>query len=186
VLATEILSGSNPFEPDDGTVATLVRNVLIKPFMPPAHSHIGSAETDFLSALLTRDPNERLGSRAKGGHSAIFAHSWFAGLTAYSLLTKQEPAPWLPHLNGPAPRALPPPPPSSELVAMAADHAQGIPPPRPAAGTWAAEWANVGFEAVFEGQPALVEVVASAAVPSEGEFAPVSTGTEDVIVTTHT
>jgi len=166
VLACELLSGRNPFEPDDGSVETLVRNVLVKPITPPTHAHIGSAETAFLSALLTRDPNERLGSRAHGGHAALFEHPWFTGVTAYSLLTKQAAAPWLPYPNGPAPPAPPPPTPPAmaELVAMAAQHAQGTPPPPPA------EWVSVGFAAAFGGQPAIMEVVKNnAAVPVEAD-----------------
>jgi serine/threonine protein kinase len=155
-MSFEMLCGSNPFEPDDGSFYTLLRNIVYEPITPPAHPHIGAAETAFLSALLTREPDERLASRASGGHVGVFAHPWFAGLTAYALLTKQAPAPWLPHLNGPAPTA--PPPPSAELVAMAALHAQGTPPPPPpAAGTWEAEWATTGFVAAFDGQQALLE-----------------------------
>ena len=157
VLTFEMLIGSNPFQPADGTVETLLRNILHEPFAPPAHPHIGAVETAFLSALLTRNPDERLASRASGGHAAVFAHPWFAGLTAYSLLTKQAPAPWLPHPNGPAPAA--PPPPSAELIAMAALHAQGTPPAPPAAGTWAAEWDAAGFRAAFGGQEELIDVV---------------------------
>jgi serine/threonine protein kinase len=164
VLSAEILSGRNPFEPDDGSVETLVRNIVVEPFTPPTHAHIGPAEAAFLSALLTRELGERLGSRANGGHTAVFAHPWFVHHTAYSLLTKQAPAPWLPHLNGPAPAA-PPPPPSAELIAMAARHAQGTPAPQPDAGTWTAEWAAAGFEATFGGQLALTDV-ASSAVPA--------------------
>jgi serine/threonine protein kinase len=162
VLSTEILSGKNPFEPDDGSVETLVHNIVFEPFTPPAHAHIGSAEKAFLAALLTREPDERLGSRASGGHTAVFAHPWFAGLTMYSLLTKQTPAPWLPHLNSTAP-TVPPQPPSAELVAMAERHAQGTPPPPPAACTWAAEWASAGFVAAFGGEPALIDVATALA-----------------------
>jgi serine/threonine protein kinase len=158
VLAAEVLSGRNPFEPDDGSVHTLLHNILVVPFTPPAHPHIGAAETAFLSALLTREPDERLASRVSGGHAAVFAHPWFAGLTAYTLLTKQAPAPWLPHHDGPAPAA--PPPPSAELIAMAALHATGTPPPPPgASGTSAVEWSDAGFAAAFGGQPALVDIV---------------------------
>jgi serine/threonine protein kinase len=155
VLSAEVLSGRNPFEPDDVTVEILLRNILHEPFTPPAHPHIGAAETAFLSALLTRNPDERLASRASGGHAAVFAHPWFAGLAASSLLTKQAPAPWLP--NGPAPAV--PPPPSAELIAMAALHAQGTPPAPPAASTWAAEWDAAGFRAAFGGQEELIDVV---------------------------
>jgi len=155
VLSNEILSGATPFEPSDGNVEVLMRNILCEPYHPPNHPHIGLAETAFLTALLQREPDARLGSRATGGNATVFAHPWFAGLTVHSLLTKQVSLPCLPFLSG-KPSATPPPPPSTKLIAMAALHAQGTPPKPPAAGTWVAEWATVGFESAFGGQPAHV------------------------------
>ena len=85
-------------------------------------ANIGAAEA-FITALLQREPDARLGSRANGGAGAVLTHPWL-GLTARQLLTKQAPAPWVPHLNGPGVTVAAPP----ELVAMADRHAQGTPP----------------------------------------------------------
>ena len=101
-LVTELLVGTTPFfEPNHG-VQDLVRKILYAPISLPEHAHVGEAEVAFIAALLDRDPSTRLGARP-GGHTAVLAHPWFAGISATRLLTKQVAAPWLPHLNGPQP-----------------------------------------------------------------------------------
>ena len=153
VLTAEILSGRTPFEPNDGSVETLLRNILSEPFEPPPHPHIGADEITFLSVLLRRDPDARLGSRANGGHVAVLAHPWFAsqGVSVHSLLTKRAPAPYVPHLSGPAVAA---PPRTAELIEMATHHAR--PPPATLHTGTAEIGAAARFESAFMAQSVLI------------------------------
>jgi len=127
-IACEISVGESPFVATDGTVDTLVHNIVHRGPHLPTHVHIGPCEASFLTELLKHEPELRLGSRARGGAIAILDHEWFGGMSARTLLTKQVAVPWVPHLNGPAPSVTPP---TDALIAMT-DSALATPLPPPA------------------------------------------------------
>jgi len=126
-LLSETIMGKSPFAVFDGNVETLVFNIVHRPIELPRHDNLGAEECEVLTGLLRRTPHERLGARANGGVSAIVEHPWFGGVSAKAFLTKQVPAPWVPHLGGPAPHV----PPPTDLLLDMADAALHPPLPPP-------------------------------------------------------
>jgi len=122
---TEMLCGWTPFGAPGQDIHHLIREILHSPITMPLHANIGHLESELLTRLLDRDPEERLGARPHG-HMAILEHPWFGGVPPAAYLHKQVPVTWLPHLNGPPPEGEPPPPPTRALLQQAANHAQGV------------------------------------------------------------
>ena len=80
-VACEMLTGFTPFF-EAADVTGLVRRILYDTIVVPEHEHVGHSEAAFLSALLTRDPELRLGSPPHGA-AAVLAHEWLVGLDGY-------------------------------------------------------------------------------------------------------
>ena len=79
-----------------GNVRALLHNIISAPIVPKDHAHVGKGEACVISALLQREPDARLGSRAGGGHLAIFEHPWFEAMRAQDVIMKRLTPPWLP------------------------------------------------------------------------------------------
>ena len=75
-LTSELLTGSTPFNIAGTNVETLLRMILWDRIVVPAHPHVGPLERDFITALLERDPNARLG---RHGRAQVAAHPWCGG-----------------------------------------------------------------------------------------------------------
>ena len=120
-FVAELLCGATPFAESNQAVHQLVRKILHEDIAVPEHPNIGAAETEFLLALLVREPLERLGARAQGGHRAILAHPWFENVPIASYLRKEQPVAWLPIDITPAQLET-----DAELEAMAANHGRGM------------------------------------------------------------
>ena len=111
----------DPFAEPDQAVNHLVRKILHDGVAVPEHPNIGAAETEFILALLVREPLERLGARAQGGHLAVLAHPWFKNVPIASYLRKEQPVAWLPIDHTPAQLET-----GAEIEAMAANHGRGM------------------------------------------------------------
>ena len=126
-FVTELLTGCSPFAGANMNLQGLTRQIIHDPIEVPYHPHVGASEVCFVESLLVREPIDRLGARPHG-HTAVLAHKWFDGVSAESLLRKQLPAPWIPHLDGPLPEAEFDPEAdvhAAESNAEASGHAQG-------------------------------------------------------------
>ena len=120
-FVAELLCGATPFAEPDQAVNHLVRKILHDGVAVPEHPNIGAAETEFILALLVREPLERLGARAQGGHLAVLAHPWFKNVPIASYLRKEQPVAWLPIDHTPAQLET-----GAEIEAMAANHGRGM------------------------------------------------------------
>lgn len=59
--------------------------------------HMSEECKDFISKLLAKDPNQRLGR--KGGQKEVLAHPWFKSLNVDTLMKKKMTAPYKPTLS---------------------------------------------------------------------------------------
>merc|ERR1719445_442649 len=64
-------------------------------------SDIEATVKDFISKLLVKNPDKRLGNLAQGSRD-IMVHPFFKRVTWRSLLEKRVPAPYLPEAKGPS------------------------------------------------------------------------------------
>ena len=71
-----MLTGATPFVEAGQDVQMLLYSIINEPIVVPSHEHVGPAEVEFISALLTRDPVKRLGS-GPHGHMGVLGHPWF-------------------------------------------------------------------------------------------------------------
>jgi len=97
VLICEILAGVTPFAAADGTVNSLVRNIVDPTLTIPDHPNIDALSEDIIRALLAQNASERLGARPHG-YRAVLEHPWFGGIDEAAVLRKEVPAPWVPHM----------------------------------------------------------------------------------------
>ena len=72
-LTCAMLTCDTPFSQHE-TVEALLHNILYDEIGIPLRAHIGPSETTFIMALLTRDPQDRLGGT--NGHAEVLAHEW--------------------------------------------------------------------------------------------------------------
>ena len=77
-VACEMLTGITPFFEGQDVVG-LMRRILVDKIVVPEHEHVSHREVAFLKALLTRDPELRLGAPPHGV-AAVLAHEWLVGL----------------------------------------------------------------------------------------------------------
>ncbi|KAI8870602.1 serum and glucocorticoid-regulated kinase 1 in complex with compound 2, partial [Ramicandelaber brevisporus] len=92
----EMLVGLPPFYSTD--VNEMYDRILNEKVRFP--SWIGRFARLFISQLLERDPNTRLGSPENGGGKAVMAHVFFTGVDWQRLLRKQYEPPFNPGVNG--------------------------------------------------------------------------------------
>jgi len=96
VLNYEMLTGgATPFTSDGDTFSIVLRRIVEGFHAIPGPSNFDPLSQDIISALLTQNPNERLGARPHG-YRAVLEHPWFGGVDVAAVLRKEVPAPWVP------------------------------------------------------------------------------------------
>ena len=77
-LTSELLTGHTPFYEAGMSVEDLVRKVVHSEIVVPAHAHVGPIEAAFITALLQRKPELRLGAPPHDC-AAVLGHEWLMG-----------------------------------------------------------------------------------------------------------
>jgi len=94
-LLFEMLTGLPPFFSQN--INVMYQKILNGELKFP--SHISPEAQSLLSGFLTREPDERIGSKDTGGEIKIKQHPWFAGIDWEKLDRKEITPPWQPEVN---------------------------------------------------------------------------------------
>jgi serum/glucocorticoid-regulated kinase 2 len=94
-LLFEMMTGLPPFFSQN--INIMYQKILNGELKFPAH--ISPDAQSLLSGFLTRDPEQRLGSRETGGEIKIKQHPWFAAYDWEKLDRKEIPPPWVPEVT---------------------------------------------------------------------------------------
>ena len=111
VLIFEMAACSTPFEDKKRKPDATLRNILKQAFIFPRGTELSGCSFDdenrrLISALLQKDPSERLGSSfvATGAGSRqqeqVLHHPYFKSLNLEALKSRKLTPPWLPELSG--------------------------------------------------------------------------------------
>jgi serine/threonine protein kinase len=95
VLVYEMMCTRTPFFHQKGRKAIFQGIIKADPQFP---MHFSAASQDFISKLLNKDPNERLGM-AGPGIADIQSHAWYSDLDWDLLYKKEIPPPWTPDVK---------------------------------------------------------------------------------------
>jgi serine/threonine protein kinase len=101
VLIYEMLTGFTPFYTHGMDQIALFRAIVKCRFEFPAEYPLETGAGSIISAFLTRNPSQRLGSLA-GGEDGVAQHSWFSGVIDFDQLRQKTlPAPKIPKIKNP-------------------------------------------------------------------------------------
>jgi CRP-like cAMP-binding protein len=97
VVTYEMITGENPFYFEDMDQMTLFQAIVQERFYPLPETATPELNK-FITGLLEKEPNQRLGSLA-GREKDILRHAWFAELDFDKMRNKEAKAPWLPTIT---------------------------------------------------------------------------------------
>lgn len=98
IVAYEMITGENPFYYEGQDQMSLLQAIVQEAYYPLPDT-VSKEVVDFMSAILEKDPVQRLGSLA-GGEKGILKHEWFSDLDINQIRNKKAKAPFVPGTGG--------------------------------------------------------------------------------------
>ena len=99
-LIFEMITGRTPFYKEGMDQITLFRAIVRADYTFPESRLMSNDAEDLIFRLLVVDPNQRLGSLARG-QMDLYQHSWFRSIHFDRLKRKGIQAPWIPTIHDP-------------------------------------------------------------------------------------